>query len=807
MKHISFRRFAASALAGLLCAAVPLTAMPQQTAAAAELTDSGIDYTEQVKTIANPGMGYTTTLWYRCKPGETEVKNPVGSVVLMFIDIGAFSCGENGTTDDEDNYIPGTDYPLDDAFFAGLRGTFENCRQNGSTIALRFRYDDNGTANPEPETFDMLKYHLQQIGDSGLLTEYQDILMFVESGMVGCYGEQWGGKYCSLENKAELLDIMLDIVPDPIPVTVRTPNIFAKWAGIATSELADWVSEPGSKAARVGLYNDGYMGSNSDLGTYSNREIETTWLGNQTFTSYFGGEFSGNLSFAQQYDTYLPENAVPEMYKTHLSYINGNIFKLYQDYPFGAAYDVDGVDNSAYYGQNVFQFIRDHLGYRFVVRKSELTAKVEQGSTLQIAFSVENTGFANPVRQQKAELLLEKDGNYLRTELPLDSRTWHSCTVSDEVISVQLPGGLETGEWNAYLKLSVGENTVQQLSMRSVQFANPDIWNAALGANYLGSVTVTESADPAKHAQTGFGESGDGTIYTINGLHTTDGINSGHGEITEDQLAAKTESGILYLANDENYLYITAEYPQIADAEVHNIQFTNKNNDTYYWLYYASNGFIYFNHGTPTGCLQQHSGGIVEFRIPLGDVMGLEIGATLSNVRYFMQDSANDWKLCSDVSASEYTLTGDFPVYTVQRTVSLYEGDTLPLSVTDDAAQPASYQWYHDGTAISGASGAAYTLTVEDASAKGMYSVTITSAAGTVKTVDICLVEAVFGTGTAGDLNGDGTIDANDITALRRYLLTQDPTLANWRAGDMDGDGILTAKDLSLLKGIGIAAR
>lgn len=799
MKQSRFRRFAASMLAGILCGTVSPAALPQ-TVYAEALADSGISYTEEVKTIANPGMGYTTTLWYRCRPGETAVQNPVGSVVLMFIDIGAFSSGENGTTDDEGNYTPGEDYPLDNAFFAGLRGTFENCRQNGSTIALRFRYDDDGTANPEPETFDMLKYHLQQIGDSGLLTEYQDILMFVESGMVGCYGEQWGGKYTSLEHKAELLDIMLDIVPDPIPVTVRTPNIFAKWAGITNAELGDWVSEPSSRAARVGLYNDGYMGSNSDLGTYSNREIETTWLGNQTFTSYFGGEFSGDLSFAQQYDTYLPENAVPEMYKTHLSYINSNIFKLYQDYTFGAEYDVPNVDNSAYYGQNVFRFIRDHLGYRFVLRKSELSAAVEQGGELQVNFSVENTGFANPVRQQKAELLLEKDGNYLRTEISSDSRTWHSCTVSRESLSVQLPGGLEAGDWNVYLKLSVGENTVQQLSMRSVRFANPDIWNALLGANYLGSVTVTASDDPAKRAQTGFGETGDGTLHTVNGLHSIDGENSGSGEITEDQLVAENDMSKLYLSNDENYLYITAEYPTGAVAEVHNIQFTNKNNETYYWLYYASNGFIYFNHGTPTGCLQKHSNGTVEFRIPLGEVMGLEIGTALSNVRYFLQDSGSEWKLCCDISTPEYTLTGDFPVYTALRRVSLNEGDSLPLFVTHDAALPAKYQWYHDGKAIDGATDAAYTVTDADAAAIGMYSVEITSAAGTVKTVDLCLVEEVFGASAVGDVNGDGKVNTADVTALLQYLLTQKQTLTNPRAADLNGDDTLTAADLSLLK-------
>lgn len=770
-------------------------------AKAAGQTDSR--FTECTDTILNPGMGYTSTLWYRCAPGKTAVQNPTGSLVLMFIDIGAFSSGENGTTDGDGNYTPGKDYPLDDVFFSSLRGTFENCRKNGCTIALRFRYDDDGTRDPEPATFDMLKSHIAQIADSGLLTDYQDILMYVESGFVGCYGEQWGGKYCSLEQKAELLDLLLDIVPDPVPVTVRTPNIFAKWAGISVAELADWHSEPGSRAARVGLFDDGYMGSDSDLGTYSNRKTETAWLGRQTVSTYFGGEFSGNLEFAQRYDTYLPENAIPEMYRTHLSYINSNIFGLYQNYTFGPEYDVPDADNSAYYGTDVRKFIRDHLGYRFVLRSLSLPQTVSQGGQLHLSFSVENTGFANPIRQQKAELLLERGGNYLRTEIPLDSRTWHSCTVTEESVTAVLPGGLEPGEWNVYLKLSVGNNTVPQLDQRSVRFANYDIWNPALGANYLGTVSAEAAEEPQMLVRTQFG-SGDGTVYTVNGLQFTDGAVSHPDELGEP--AAETETGKLYLHSDEQYLYITATYDAKADAEVHNFSLTNTANDTRYWIYYQSNGFIYFNHGTPDGCLKRSGDGIVEFRVPYGEVMGLERGVTLSGIRFFLQDSANDWDVCSDVTAESYTLDGGFPVYTASRTVSLAAGADLALSVTDGAAAPAAYQWYRDGKAVSGATKPEYTIRNADAAAAGNYTVQIVSAAGTKETADICRVEKVYETALRGDVNADGSVSIADAVALSRWLLVQDHSLPAWKNGDLDGDSRLTAKDLVLLKRLLLSA-
>nr|MCR4645181.1 DUF4832 domain-containing protein [Oscillospiraceae bacterium] len=391
----------------LLSGAILFMALPPVQGHAAALVDSGIDYSETTETLNNPGAGYTSTLWYVCKPGETKPQNPTGNLVLMFIDIGAFSSGINGTTDEDGNYTEGKDYDLDETFFKAMRETFDNCRKNGCTVAVRFRYDANGKTNPEPATFAQVLHHIEQIKEDGFLAENKDILMYVESGFVGAWGEQHSGKYTSLTYKAQLLDAVLDMVPEEIPVTVRTPNIFREWKGLDMDGMAAWTSEPGSREARVGLYNDGYMGSDSDLGTYSDRAVETAWLGRQTTATYYGGEYSGNLEWAQKYDTYLPENAIPEMYATHLSYINSNIYKLYEDYTYSAKYDVAGADNSAYYGQTVRIFMRDHLGYRFIVLDCDLSATCEQGGSFDIACKVENTGFANPIRPQKAELLLE----------------------------------------------------------------------------------------------------------------------------------------------------------------------------------------------------------------------------------------------------------------------------------------------------------------------------------------------------------------------------------------------------------------
>ena len=155
-----FERTAALAASFAVTAAL----LPYTVSAEAEpLADSGLDYSEYVGTVDNPAAGYTNTIWAVCKPGETPVYSPTAKLVLFFIDIGAFSSGMNGTRNADGTYTPGEDIPLDTAFFSSWQQTFRNCRKNGCTVAVRFRYDATGTDDPEPASFDAVLSHIDQL--------------------------------------------------------------------------------------------------------------------------------------------------------------------------------------------------------------------------------------------------------------------------------------------------------------------------------------------------------------------------------------------------------------------------------------------------------------------------------------------------------------------------------------------------------------------------------------------------------------------------------------------------------------------
>lgn len=805
--------------AAVLTAMMTVQVSIQYPAQAAEngLKDSGLSYKETVETISNPGAGYTTTVWASCAPGETPVYSPTAGIVLFFIDIGKFSSGINGTTAEDGTYIPGKDYDLDDAFFDAWRETLDNCRKNGCMVGMRFRYDTKGKADPEPATFAQVLAHIEQIKNSGILSDNADIIAFVESGFVGKWGEQHGGKYTTVEYKAQLLDAMLDAVPEDIPVTVRTPDTFAQWAGIKRSQLNDpelmRAAETGASeeqkrilSRRVGMYDDGYMGSNTDLGTYSDRTKETAWLGSVTTDTYFGGEFSGDTEFAQTFDTYLPENAIPEMYKTHLSYINSNIFPLYKEYTFGPDCDVAGADNSAYYGESVFRFIRDHLGYRFVLRRSELDPELEQGGTLHLRFSVENTGFANPVRHTQGSVVLEKDGTYIKAPVSLDSHNWSSCTTTDCALDIKLPDSIAAGEWNVYLKETMGGyyDEAAEMSKRSIRFANEGTWNSTLGANLLGRTEVKEAGrhgtDNTLHEVSRSGhKNGTDRSFNANSGVIVDGGQSYDAEWTEEmQIASNAAGQSISVRGDEEYLYVMSHMPTGAKAPVYNIELRvpGQNNERY-WLYYESGGFIYFNHDDRGACDCKWSGDTVEFRLPY-EVFGIQPGDKLSGLRVFLQDSANSWKLLGDIKAAECTVPSQLTVYSSTSELRLHEGQRQELRVSTPA-KDAKYQWYKDGSPITGATGAAYTIEKAAKSDAGRYTVKITSGGivGEAHIADILEVQPL--STTAGDVNSDGAVTIADLIMLERWLLCTGEITAPENA-ELTGDRKVNAYDMVQLR-------
>ncbi|MBQ3565645.1 MAG: dockerin type I repeat-containing protein, partial [Oscillospiraceae bacterium] len=229
-----------------------------------------------------------------------------------------------------------------------------------------------------------------------------------------------------------------------------------------------------------------------------------------------------------------------------------------------------------------------------------------------------------------------------------------------------------------------------------------------------------------------------------------------------------------------------------------NLQIKNGNeNDKFYWIYYASNGYVYFNNGSYDGCDCKRYGNYVEFKIPFGTVMNIYPGTPLSSVRVSIQDSANDWINVGELTGS-YNVTDTFYVYSAERSVYLNENDTFTIN-SECSLENASYEWYKNNEIIENAVNKSYTI--ENASTEniGTYSVKITSENGTERIVDICNIIDVFDTKLIGDVNSDGAVNSADAVMLQKWLV-RSGEITDINAADVCSDAKINVFDLCALK-------
>ena len=380
----------------------------------------------------------------------------------------------------------------------------------------------------EPADFDLIMRHIEQISE--LLNKYPDVVLAIESGMLGQWGEQhstqlalgWCGicDRCAVHNYYNCLDRIAgdqrarqnffaviqkwldstrDILPD-VTISVRRPAIFVGWYNLryATSYTAAEihqmpVSQPGTDEYRIGVWNDSYLANETDSGTYSARDVSyyanlrtesLEWLERQGRHTYFGGEYGWTIFDEPYHKIAYMEN---EARLTHTTYLRGPVWMggLLEYWRDNTYYGADPV----YYGKtSELQFIENRMGYRFVMRSSQLSSSVNAGGNLILAGTIENVGFAPMLFTASASVLLVNDETMLEfpVDLDLNSDDRDIDVFREFNITINLPSDLESSSYEVYLKFTSDKNG------EPIALANIDMYDSTLKANEIGVITVYE---------------------------------------------------------------------------------------------------------------------------------------------------------------------------------------------------------------------------------------------------------------------------------------------------------------------------
>lgn len=529
---------------------------------AADFVKQNLNYTDSLDSLANPESGFYDAQVMRMMPdGTVNCGNPCktwGKIFQMRIDISRFSengcyainsrcdAGErvtnSGLADSCRKVALNEGYmcksqPFTEEMLSTLRNWFLQAREENRTLIVRLAYDGwfDGHKNPEPDQ-EVVRNHMRQIGP--LYSEFSDVVVYVELGLYGSWGEENSSVRGTAEAIGDAMQTLLENSNSEIKTGPRRPNFIATWSGISSDNgyagfavgdpIADSIfASKGDTIYRVGMYNDGYLGNSGDMGTVRvnpyakiTREMMVHYLETYAHHVPYGGELVYNSNESRG-PINTPRYLSYEGFRTHTSYLNRyydkNVINAWSDSIF------DGEHDPEYVGHDGFTYVRNHLGYRYILRESNVMDSVGIGGKFKANLKIENVGFGNMTQRRKVTLVF-KQGSMVREIVPskafdpwdLLSRPVTLDATADEInaaegsvkimqyakygsglhevsIEATVPEDLPQGEWDVYVRISRNANYPSDSNYQTVRFGNPvSQFDSTTGSNYIGKFVLSD---------------------------------------------------------------------------------------------------------------------------------------------------------------------------------------------------------------------------------------------------------------------------------------------------------------------------
>ncbi|MBR5933489.1 MAG: DUF4832 domain-containing protein [Treponema sp.] len=542
MKKILF--IFCSLLLSLLSCTSPGSAGSKKNFTVVESVQQEINYQDSGKIIYNPDMGFysvvkpiitktsasqtatcelNTTSWDKTKyltdgvyPSDGKSDSYKFDLIHVIVDLSSLSGNINdlSLTKDEIKKIKdkdgrwnlgqdrsedlGKDILLTEADLSGVSNLLSEIYSKGKTAVIRFSYDpgnDGKTVkvngkdvyyNVEPKDFDTILKHIEVI--CRVLKKHTGAVTAVECGMLGPYGEIHSTYFSEADKDKYVVMVMKKFMDEfnknkiNIPFLVRKPRFIENY------------SDKYGYDTRLGIYNDGYLGSARDLGTFKNR---TDIKNEYTERIPYGGELCWDSNTTVRDDmAYWRTNlqdAVNEMKTVHLSFLNIG----WNNHVLAWA-DSDDAEHSwknskgetktisspnkcinPFTGEaeKFFKIIIRHMGYRYVIINS-LFDYYEGNNAFKVNLQITNNGFANIPFHRKKNIfiyLVEQNSTAIKC---VEANSFFTGQ-SDLSFDVDCPD-LVSGNYDVYLQVSDKDKS------HYIQFANKSMWNENLNANRIG---------------------------------------------------------------------------------------------------------------------------------------------------------------------------------------------------------------------------------------------------------------------------------------------------------------------------------
>jgi hypothetical protein len=420
-----------------------------------------------------------------------------------------------------------------------LENSFAALRENGLKVELIFRYEMSGTEGGP--TLDIILAHIDQL--KPVLQSNMDVIGVLYAGFIGLYGE-WHRSYHGLDKdpaaQEEVISALLDVLPEDRKLIMRYPRhkngYLKRVRGRSKNKpITEGEAHSMRPEARMGFADDGFMVGKNDASTFSPRPSkEYDYMTQETLFVPMEGEFFWAwskpygikkddgleaikrfwehhyfmFSYAHQNSSYEGWQW-KEKYNSRYSLDEWKTEKLDPEFlkknniPFSPAYFED--TNGKFVSRTIFDYVRDHLGYRLELTKGSYPDKATAGKSFNATFSLVNRGFATPINPRRVYLvLIDKDKVYTLAESKTDARKWYPCIPNERTVlspeykvnfKAKLTKNIAPGKYKLGIWLPDSAKTIHKDARYAIRLANRDVpwWTGednSYGINIIGNVTV-----------------------------------------------------------------------------------------------------------------------------------------------------------------------------------------------------------------------------------------------------------------------------------------------------------------------------
>lgn len=306
---------------------------------------------------------------------------------------------------------------------------------NNTKLILRFLYDWDGVAfATEPDSLSLVLKHIEQIAPT--VNRHSNCVYIMQGVFIGNWGEMHHSEFQDENSLKQLINKLNGVIDPSIYLSVRTPE---QWRTLNCSY------QPKNNT-RIGLSNDGILGSESDLGTYAENEREKELEFQNKLCRYVpnGGEVVFNQSLSSL------KNAVSALKEMRISYLNAD----YDSRVFEKWKNSVWTGNDAFNGCDGYTYIRSHLGYRYnidscKIKKSDL---IKPDYTLQI--TIKNNGFSNVLKPFETAITLINKETGECLPLPFNADLMSLYGGDKKSFRVKLPTkAIKKGEYLIYFSV------------------------------------------------------------------------------------------------------------------------------------------------------------------------------------------------------------------------------------------------------------------------------------------------------------------------------------------------------------------